>query len=142
MRRMMAACRVHNFVKQPPVSVVGELASLVISYKCTAVLLHPQLKIGQRLAAYRYSPVAACLSFAVTDDKVTLLELDVTFLDGQKFARPHSAITHHHDTHRPARQRIITVSQLLYPVELTGDKRLFRIPDHLFVYVNVAGYIG
>ena len=73
MRRMVAISRVHDLVKQPPVGVVGELASLVISYERTAVLLHPQLKIGERLAAYRYSPIAASLSLAVTDDKVTLL---------------------------------------------------------------------
>lgn len=107
--RMVAGCGCHDLVKQPPVGVVGELASLVISYERTSVLLHPQLKIRERLAAYRYSPIAASLSLAVTDDKVTLLELDVTFLDGQKFARPHAAVTHHHNTHRPARQRIVTI---------------------------------
>lgn len=142
MRRMVAISRVHDLVKQPPVGVVGELASLVISYERTAVLLHPQLKIGERLAAYRYSPIAASLSLAVTDDKVTLLELNVIFLDGQKFARPHAAVTHHHNTHRPACQCIITVSQLFNTIELAGNKRLFGIPDHLFVYVDIAGYIG
>lgn len=134
--------RVHNFVKQPPVGVVGELASLVISYERTAVLLHPQLKVGQRLAAYRYCPVTAGLGLAVAHDKVTLLELDVAFLYGQKLARPHAAVTHHHDTHRPARQRIITVSQFFNTIELAGDKRLFGIPDHFFVYVDVACYIS
>lgn len=142
MRRMVTISRVHNFVKQPPVGVVGELASFVISYERTAVLLHPQPKVGQCLAAYRYSPVAASRSLAVAHDKITLLELDVTFLDGQKFARPHAAVTHHHNTHRPARQRVITVGQLFNTIELAGDKRLFGIPDHLFVYVDVAGYIG
>ena len=142
MRRMVAISCIHDLIKQPPVGVVGELASLVISYERTAVLLHPQPKVGKRLAANGHSPVAACLSFAVTHDKVTLLELDVAFLYGQKLARPHAAVTHHHDAHRPARQRIITVGQLLYPVELAGDKRLFGIPDHLFIYVNVAGYIS
>lgn len=142
MRRVVTISRVHDLVKQPPVSVVGELASLVISYERTAVLLHPQLKVWQRLATNGHSPVTASLSLAVTDDKVTLLELNVIFLDGQKFARPHAAVTHHHNTHRPARQCIITVSQLFNTIELAGNKRLFGIPDHLFVYVDVAGYIG
>ena len=138
----MAISRVHDLVKQPPVGVVGELASLVISYERTAVLLHPQLKIGQRLAANGHSPVTASLSLAVTDDKITLLELNVTFLYRQKLARSHAAVTHHHDAHRPARQLSITVGQLFNTIELAGDKRLFWIPDYLFVYVDVAGYIG
>lgn len=142
MRRVMTISRVHDVIKACAETMIGQSSAIIYSNERFARLIHPQLKVRQRFAAYRYSPVAASLSLAVAHDKVTLLELDVVFLDGQKLARPHAAVTHHHDAHRPARQCIITVSQLLYPVELTGDKRLFGIPDHLFVDVDVAAYIS
>ena len=73
--------------------MIGQSSAIIYSDERFAWLIHPGTEIGQRLAAYRHSPVAAGLSLAVTDDKVTLLELDVTFLDGQKLARPHAAVT-------------------------------------------------
>lgn len=142
MRRVMTISRVHDVVKSRPETMIGQSSAIIYSDERFAWLIHPGTEIGQRLAAYRYSPVAAGLSLAFTDDKVTLLELDVTFLYRQKLARSHAAVTHHHDAHRPARQLSIIVGQFLYPVKLAGDKRLFGIPDHLFVYVDVAGYIG
>lgn len=142
MRRVMTISRVHDVVKSRPETMIGQSNAIIYSDESFAWFIHPGTEIGQRLAAYRYSPVAAGFSLAVTDDKITLLELNVTFLYRQKLARSHAAVTHHHNTHRPARQRIITVSQLFNTIELAGDKRLFWIPDHLFVYVDVAGYIG
>lgn len=142
MRRMVAASRVHDVVKSRPETMIGQSSAIIYSDERFAWLIHPQFKIGQRLTAYGYSSVATGLSLAVTDDKVTLLELNVTFLDGQKLARPHAAVTHHHDAHRPARQLSITVGQLFNTIELAGDKRLFGIFGNLFVDVNVAGYIG
>lgn len=142
MRRVITISRGHDVIKACAEAVIGQSNAIIYSDERFAWLIHPGTEIGQRLAAYRYSPVAASLSLAVTDDKVTLLELDVTFLDGQKLARPHAAVTHHHDTHRPARQLSITVGQLVNTIELAGDKRLFGIFGNLFVYVNVAGYIS
>lgn len=142
MRRVMTISRVHDVVKSRPEAVIGQSSAIIYSDERFAWLIHPGTEIGQRLAAYRYGPVATGLSLAVTDDKVTLLELNVTFLDGQKLARPHAAVTHHHDAHRPARQLSITVGQLFNTIELAGDKRLFGIFGNLFVDVNVAGYIS
>lgn len=124
MRRVMTISRVHDVVKSRPEAVIGQSSAIIYSDERFAWLIHPGTEIGQRLAAYRYGPVATGLSLAVTDDKVTLLELNVTFLDGQKLARPHAAVTHHHDAHRPARQLSITVGQLFNTIELAGDKRL------------------
>lgn len=140
--RMVAGRGKHNIVKPCAESVIGQSSAIIYSDERFAWLIHPGTEIGQRLAAYRYGPVATGLSLAVTDDKVTLLELNVTFLDGQKLARPHAAVTHHHDAHRPARQLSITVGQLFNTIELAGDKRLFGIFGNLFVDVNVAGYIS
>lgn len=140
--RMVAGRGKHNIVKARPKAVIGQSSAIIYSDERFAWLIHPGTEIGQRLAAYRYGPVATGLSLAVTDDKVTLLELNVTFLDGQKLARPHAAVTHHHDAHRPARQLSITVGQLFNTIELAGDKRLFGIFGNLFVDVDVAGYIG
>ena len=142
MRRVMTISHVHDVVKSRPEAVIGQSSAIIYSDERFAWLIHPQFKIGQRLTAYGYSSVATGLSLAVTDDKVTLLELDVTFLDGQKLTRPHAAVTHHHDAHRPARQLSITVGQLFNTIELAGDKRLFGIFGNLFVDVDVAGYIG
>lgn len=142
MRRVMTISRVHDVVKSRPETMIGQSGAIIYSDERFAWLIHPGTEIGQRLAAYRYSPVAAGFSLAVTDDKITLLEFDVTFLYRQKLARPHAAVTHHHDAHRPARQLSITVGQLFNTIELAGDKRLFGIFGNLFVYVNVAGYIS
>ena len=142
MRRVMTISRVHDVVKSRPETMIGQSGAIIYSDERFAWLIHSGTEIGQRLAAYRYSPVAAGFSLAVTDDKITLLEFDVTFLYRQKLARPHAAVTHHHDAHRPARQLSITVGQLFNTIELAGDKRLFGIFGNLFVYVNVAGYIS
>lgn len=80
MRRMVAVSRVHNIIKARPKAMIGQSSAIIYRDERFAWLIHPILKIGQCLAAYRYSPVAAGLSLAFTDDKVTLLELDVTFL--------------------------------------------------------------
>lgn len=140
--RVMTISHVHDVVKSRPEAVIGQSSAIIYSDERFAWLIHPGTEIGQRLAAYGYSSVATGLSLAVTDDKVTLLELDVTFLDGQKLTRPHAAVTHHHDAHRPARQLSITVGQLFNTIELAGDKRLFGIFGNFFVDVDVAGYIG
>ena len=140
--RMVTVGNTHNFVKSRPETMIGQSSAIIYSDEHFAWLVHPGTEIGQRLAANGHIPVTASLSLAVTDDKITLLELNVTFLYRQKLARSHAAVTHHHDAHRPARQLSITVGQLFNTIELAGDKRLFWIPDYLFVYVDVAGYIG
>ena len=57
--------------------------------------------------------------------------------DGQKLTRPRSAIYHHHNSLRPAGQRLIALRQLFNAVELTCIKWLFWIFSHLFVDVDI-----
>lgn len=83
MRRVMTISRVHDVVKSRPETMIGQSSAIIYSNERFTRLIHPQLKVRQRFAAYRYSPVAASLSLAVAHDKVTLLELDVVFLDGR-----------------------------------------------------------
>lgn len=79
MRRVMTISRVHDVVKSRPETMIGQSSAIIYSDERFAWLIHPGTEIGQRLAAYRYSSVAAGLSLAVTDDKVTLLELESLF---------------------------------------------------------------
>ena len=101
-RRVMAVCRVHNIIKARLKAMIGQGIAIIYSNECFAWLIHSSLKVGQRLAVDGYSSVSAGLSLAVTDDKITLFELNVRFKDGQKLTRPRSAIYHHYNSLRPA----------------------------------------
>lgn len=76
-RRVIATCRIHDVVKPRPETMIGQGSAIIYRDERFTWLIHPQLKVGQRLAADWYGSVSASLGLAVPDDVVALLELDV-----------------------------------------------------------------
>ena len=101
-RRVIAACRIHDVVKTRPETMIGQSSAIINSNERFSRLIHPRRKIGQYLFADGYSSVAASLGLAVAYDVIALLKLDICFKDRQKLARPRSAVYHHDDSLSPA----------------------------------------
>lgn len=70
--RMVAISRIHDVIKARPKTMIGQCSAIIYRDEGFARLIHPQLKIGQRLAADWYSPVTASFGLAVAYDVIAL----------------------------------------------------------------------